>query len=331
MENEPLETPDPSQPTADGAPLEVLVVGAGAVGGFYGAQLARAGASVSTVHRSDFDAVRQNGIHIDGLSGPVHFVPRRVLRRVADFPGVPDCILVCLKVLPEVDLAALIRPAVGPETTIVLLQNGVEIEQPVADAFPDNEVVSGLAFICVQRTAPGHIRHTCYGRLTLGRHPSGESACARRLAELFERSGTPCRVSMSVGTDRWRKLVWNAPFNPLSVLLQATTREILAQPETVRLVEAVMAEVCRVAAAAGHPLPEDVVEKNLRETHRMQPYRTSMLLDHQAGRRLEVEAILGHALAAARRVDVPVPHLETLYGLLVAADRNRRVEREASG
>ncbi len=308
--------------TAVGAPPpEILVVGTGAVGGYYGAQLARAGASVSTVHRSDHAAVAKDGIHIDGMKGAIHFTPKRVLKRVGDYPGHPDYILVCMKVLPEAPVAAVIRPAVGPDTVIVLLQNGIEIEPPVAEAFPGHEILSGLAFICVSRTGPGQISHTCYGRLTIGRYPQGESVAAQRLAALFEAVGTPCRVSRSVVTDRWRKLVWNAPFNPISVLLRADTREILQHPETARLVKGVMEEVARLAAAAGYPLPEHVVEKNLQDTRVMKPYRTSMLLDHLAGRRLEVEAILGNAVAAARRCGVDVPRLETLYGLLSLADR----------
>lgn len=298
-------------------------MGTGAVGGYYSAQLARSGARVSTVHRSDFQTVKEKGIHINGLHGPYHFIPEQVLQRAGDFDGQADIILVGLKSLPEIDVAALIREAVRPHTVILLLQNGVEIEATVARAFPNNEILSGLAFICVSRTAPGTIQHTCFGRLCLGRFPQGNSPAATRLAAKFEAAATPCRVSSNIVTERWQKLVWNAPFNPISVLTGADTRTILENRASAILVERVMTEVCEIAAAIGHPLPEAVVRNNLEDTRRMAPYKTSMLLDFQAGRPMEVESILGNALAAARRVLVPTPYLEMLYALLTVADVNR--------
>lgn len=300
------------------APTKVLVVGAGAVGCFYGASLARAGAEVTTVHRSDYAIVANHGVHIDSVDGGDHFRPHRVLRAVEAYGEAPDYLLLTAKVLPGWDQAAWIRPAVAPGTVIVLLQNGVEIEPPMARAFPHQELLSALAFVCVQRTAPGHVRHLGYGRVALGRYPSGPSTAAERLTELFQRGGIPCSTSVDIVTDRWRKLVWNAPFNPLSVLHRATTREIMDHDEWRALARLVMEEVCAIAAACGHPLPPGVVQKNLEDTQRMAAYKTSMLLDFEAGRTMEVEAILGHALAVARRFGVVTPRLDDLYTRLSA-------------
>ncbi|MBF0370820.1 MAG: 2-dehydropantoate 2-reductase [Magnetococcales bacterium] len=296
--------------------VKILCVGVGAVGGFYGARLAAAGAEVSVVCRSDHDTVKRQGIAIDSIDGDFHFTPHAVFGQVPKPVQPMDYILVGLKVLPEISVSDIIRPAVGPNTAIVLLQNGVEIEESVAKAFPKNEIISGLAFICVNRTAPGHIRHLCYGRLTLGLYPQGRSDKVDQLGRLFEKSRTPCHISENVVTDRWQKLVWNAPFNPISMLVGANTREILEVAETANLVEKVMEEVCRVAAAAGHPLPPGIVKKNLDDTYRMAPYLTSMLLDRQAGRPMEVEAILGNAVRAADRCGLQAPYMETLYGIL---------------
>ncbi|MEO5363039.1 MAG: 2-dehydropantoate 2-reductase [Magnetococcus sp. DMHC-8] len=296
--------------------VRILVVGTGAVGGYYGAQLAKSGALVATTHRSDFAVVREHGIHIDGINGSYHFQPVQVLQHVADFDGFPDYILVALKALGEIVTEEIIRPVVGPDTAILLLQNGVDTEENVIRAFPDNEVLSGLAFVCLNRTAPGQISHTCYGHLIIGRLPQGPSRSAHRLAQLFEEAGTPCPVTDNIVLERWKKLVWNAAFNPLSVLGQATTREILSHPDTAQLVQEIMTEVCRVAAATGHPLPEGIVQKNLEATRRMKPYKTSMLLDYWAGRSMEVDAILGNVIRAARRHHVAVPRMETVHALL---------------
>ncbi|MEO5349048.1 MAG: 2-dehydropantoate 2-reductase [Magnetococcus sp. YQC-3] len=297
-------------------PPRVLVVGSGAVGGYYGAQLAKAGAKVATLQRSDYHVVQEQGIHIDSINGAHHFQPDQVLQDLSAYHGFPDYMLVCLKVLEKIHTPEIIRPAVGPETTILLLQNGVEIEEKIANAFPENELLSGLAFVCLNRTSPGHIQHTCYGHLTIGRYPHGSSPRATQLAQLFEKAGTACPVTENIGLERWKKLVWNAAFNPVSVLGQATTQEMLAHPPTARLIQQIMEEVCSVAKAAGYVLPDGIVQKNLQATQRMKPYKTSMLLDYLAGRPMEIEAILGNAIRAAQRHRMTVPHLESVHALL---------------
>lgn len=305
---------------------KILVVGAGAIGGFYGGKLSQAGAGVSVVSRSDYEAVKAEGIHVTSILGDFRFVPEKVVRQVGEYGESPDYILVGMKVVPDADTVELIKPVVAPGTVIVLIQNGVEIERPVARAFPDNEIISGLAFIGVSRVGPGRIHHQAYGKLTLGRYPAGGSEKAEKLAELLESSGVPCEVTADVVGARWQKLVWNAPFNPISVLGGGIdTRTMLESPESVRLIREVMKEVCLVAKATGHELPDSVIQQNIDGTIGMEkPYKTSMLLDFEAGRPVEVEAILGNAVRAAIREGVEVPHMESLYALLLLADRKNR-------
>jgi 2-dehydropantoate 2-reductase len=129
-----------------------------------------------------------------------------------------------------------------------------------------------------------------------------------------------------VVTTRWRKLVWNAPFNPISILGGGVdTRAMMENPESAALAGKIMEEVCRVAEAAGHPLPPKVVQENLDGTLKMTPYKTSMLVDFEERRPLEVEAILGNTLRVAKRHGVAAPHLESLYGLLTLVDRKIRL------
>ena len=306
----------------------ILVVGTGAIGGFYGGKLAQAGASVSTLCRSDYELVKSKGITVTSTLGNFHFTPEKVIRDLGEYGPPPDYILVGLKVLPEIDTAEIIKEVVGPETAIVLLQNGVEIEEPVARAFPDNEIISGLAFICATRTSPGHIDHTDFGRLVIGRFPAGKSAKAEELATLFNDSGVVCDLSEDVVTARWRKLVWNAPFNPISVLGGGVdTKTMVENPESLELVRNVMEEVCLIATAAGHPLPGEVVQQNIDGTRAMAPYKSSMLVDFEAARPMEVEAILGIGLRVAKRHGVSAPHMESLYGLLKLVDSKIRKEK----
>ncbi len=324
--------------------MNVLVVGAGAIGAFYGAKLAQAGAEVTLVCRSDYDAVKAHGIDIASVWGDSHFTPAGVVSSVAEFAAgggrqngecehererrQADLVLVATKVLPEIDTAAMVRPAVGPGTAVLLLQNGVGIEAPVAAALPGTEILSGLAFACIWRAAPGKIVHQDYGRLAIGGYPSGVSPRLKALGARLEAAGVPVTLTDCVQRDRWRKLVWNAPFNPISVLGGGiSTREILADAEGAALSRAVMEEVVALAAADGWPLPPDVVRKNMDDTRVMEPYKTSMCLDFENGRPLEVEAILGNAVRAGRRLGVRTPHLDTLYALLRQVDAVIRARR----
>ena len=303
----------------------ILVVGTGAIGGFYGGKLAQAGAQVATLCRSDYETVKAKGIFVRSTLGDFHFTPEKVIGDLKEYGPPPDYVLVGLKVLPEINTAEIIKEVVGPDTAIVLLQNGVEIEEPVAQAFPNNEIISGLAFICVTRTDPGHIEHVDFGRLVIGRFPAGKSEKTDQLAGLFNDSGVPCTVSENVVTDRWRKLVWNAPFNPISVLAGgADTKTMVENPESLELARYIMEEVCQIAEAVGHPLPVEVVEENIQGTRRMSPYKSSMLVDFETGRPMEVEAILGNGIRAAKRHNLAVPYMQSLYSLLKMVDKKIR-------
>jgi len=306
----------------------ILVVGTGAIGGFYGGKLAQTGARVATLCRSDYETVKAKGIRVTSSLGDFHFTPDKVIRNLSEYSPPPDYILVGLKVLPEIDTAEIIKDVVGPETAIVLLQNGVEIEEPLVKAFPDNEIISGLAFICATRTSPGHIDHSDFGRVVIGRYPAGKSVKAEELARLFNEAKLKCEVTEDAVTARWRKLVWNAPFNPISVLAGgADTKTMVENPESLELARQVMEEVCQIAEAVGHPLPVGVVQENIEGTRRMSPYKSSMLIDFETGRPMEVEAILGNGIRAAKRHNLAVPHMESLYGLLKLVDKKIRKQK----
>ena len=297
--------------------MKVLVIGTGAVGSFYGALLARSGAEVAVQARSDYEHVKAHGIAIRSETklGSFQFRPAAVVRDAAELRAEPDFVLLCTKIVEGIDRVGLLRPAVGAQTAIVLLSNGVEIENEIAAAFPAHELISGLAFICVTRTAPGRIWHQAYGRLALGNYPQGLSDKARSLCEAFERSRIGCVAADDIVTARWQKCVWNAPFNPLSVLSGGlSTNEILGTQES--FVRAIMEEVGRIAEALGHALPPDSVDRNVESTYKMPPYKTSMLLDFESGRPMETEAILGNAVRAGRRAGITIPHLESVYAIM---------------
>lgn len=304
----------------------ILIVGAGAIGGFYGSLLAKAGADVSVVCRSDYDVVKLHGFQIDSHSlGQWHFQPKQVLRDASDYQGEANFLILCSKVTADVNRVALISRGLGKQTTIVFIQNGVEIEAPLQQAFPEHELISGLAFICCNRIQAGQIHHLAYGKLTLGNFPNRVSANARRLQSLFLTAGIECTLSENIVTSRWQKCVWNAPFNPLSVLSGGLpTLTILQNQEA--LVRRTMQEVCDIAAGCGHPLPADIIETNIQSTYAMPPYKTSMLLDFENQHPMETEAILGNAVRAAQRQKIAAPTLDALYALMKL--KERQIQRE---
>lgn len=310
--------------------MKALVIGTGAVGSFYGALLARQDVEVSVVARSDYERIKKNGIQILSKNDQYEFCPHQVLRSAAELGEKPDYVLLCIKVVEGADRVGLLKDAVGPDTAIVLISNGIDIEQEIAEAFPHNELISGLAFICVTRMAPGQIWHQAYGRLALGNYPRGFSEKTKALCALYEQAGIPCVASPDIVTARWQKCVWNAVFNPLSVLSGGlTTADILATQEVI--CRAIMKEVVDIAKAAGHPLAEDVVDLNIASTHKMPPYKTSMLLDFEAGRPMETEAILGNAVRCGRRFGIAIPHLESVYALMKLRELRLAQARAAEG
>lgn len=296
---------------------KILLFGTGAVGSFYCGKLSQAGASVSVVSRSDYDVVKKNGIRIKSIIGDFHFIPDRVLKSGVEYNESPDFIIVATKVLPEIDVYNIIKDAVTSDTSIVLLQNGIDIEKHVVEKFPHNEIISALAFICVSRIDYGVVDHQDYGRIILGRYPGGESEKVKLLADMFYKSGLPVESTNDVILARWKKLLWNAPFNPLSVVCGgADTSELMENSEVKNLCIEVMNEVLLLSKADGHPLEEAMVTKNIADTEKMTPYKTSMLLDYENKRPMEVEAILGNALKIAKQYGVDAKNLSTLYALL---------------
>jgi len=307
----------------------VLIVGAGAIGAFYGGVLARAGCDVSVVARSDYDAVARDGFRVASTIGDLSFRPRKVLRAAE---GEFDIVFVALKLTRGVDRVAMIRPALGPGTAIVLVVNGIDVEQEVAEAFPGHELLSGVAYAAASREAPGHVRHhSQYTRLILGRYPSGASETADRLAELLKKGGSSCQVVEDIVGARWMKCAWNTVFNPISAIGGGLgSKDMLASGESVAFAHAAISEVCAVAKAAGHPLPEDTADKQIAGTQRMANHVSSMGQDWLAGRPMETEAILGNAVRIARRLQVPAPRLESLYALLLMAENRRRGPAEVA-
>jgi 2-dehydropantoate 2-reductase len=291
----------------------ILIVGAGAIGSFYGAILKKAGCSVSAVLRSDYNAVRAQGIRITSPLGDLSYVPDHVYRD-GDLPEeTPDFLILCVKVLPGVDRVALVAPWMGEKTRLVLIENGLDIEKELADAYPQNPLISCLAFIAASRTESGVVEHKAYGKLVMGRYPEGIDEGCRALSQLFLDGGIKSDLTERVVSERWRKCLWNTPFNPLSVIANgADTLTMLDTTGGEELVRAMMREVMEVAVAEGYPMDEALIDQNIDNTRKMPAYKNSMALDYLNDRPIEREAVLGNVVALAKRHGIAVPHLNTV-------------------
>lgn len=293
------------------------VIGAGALGGFYGARLQRAGCAVHFLLHSDYDHVRQHGWIVESKDGDFTLPKVNVYRDARDLPAC-DVVIVALKathnhLLPE------LLPATGD---ILLMQNGLDGEELIAGIVGPERVLGGLCFLCSNKIGPGHIRHVDYGLVALGEFATrGVSDRLRAIAADMNQAGIKTQLLDDLRVARWNKLVWNIPYNGLSVILNANTDVLMANPDSRRLVELIMREVVADAQACGVPVEDAMVPKMLDYTDKMTPYRTSMKIDFDAGRPMEVEAIFGNPLRAAQAAGVASPLLETLYRQLAFLNR----------
>jgi len=227
-----------------------------------------------------------------------------------------DAVLVCWKAHANRQLPEMLPPLLGEDTLVVFLQNGIGAEQDLARDFPTQPIAAGLAFLCANRVAPGAIDHLDYGMVLLAPRRDADLAATRALAACFTHAGVPVDVDGDLLAARWQKLVWNMPYNGLCALHGVDTARLMADAELAAEARAIMLEVEAAAHASGHPTPAGIVDTMLERTRRMRPYRPSMQLDREAGRRLELDAIYARPLAIAARHGVSMPRTQAWYHAL---------------
>lgn len=289
------------------------VVGAGAVGLLYGIRLADAGHTVRWVVRSGAEEIRSRGLTLRSPDGDVAIAPGSV--EVFTDPGEAppsDVVLVALKTTANDRLDRLIGPAVAPGATVAVFQNGLGVEAAARAAAPQaGSIVGAMCFVCAHRLSPGSVDHLDYGAVTVG-GLVGDDPETDALAADLRAAGVEATSVPDLGVARWRKLVWNIPFNGLSVVLDASTREMLASPPIRSLVTDLMDEVIVAARACGSDVDPSFRDEMLATTDAMTPYAPSMKLDHDAGRALEVAAIYDAPIAAASAAGAPMRKVEVV-------------------
>lgn len=310
--------------------VRIGIIGTGAIGGYYGVQLARAGHDVHFLLRSEYAAVREQGLRVNSaVLGDLHL---RDVQAYDSADQMPPCdwLFVAAKSTGSEALVPSIISAAAPDAKVVLLQNGLAIEDAMRPLLPSGlHLLGGLCAIYAHRSAPGVVEHQALGNINLGYHsgPAADEAAQQQVVgegvALLKGAGVGSAAMSSLGQARWLKLVWNVPFNGLSVLLDAGTEALLGDPDSRALIESVMDEVCAAAEACGFSLPAGLAQKLLAGTVQLPDYLPSMYHDYLHHRPLELAAIYAQPLAAAARAGHEMPRTEALYRALQYLDRHR--------
>jgi 2-dehydropantoate 2-reductase len=321
--------------------VKIVIVGAGAIGGYIGARLCQAGADVALVARGPhFRAIRDRGLTVQGAEE--NFTVSPAITDDLATLGAADVVILGVKAPSLTALAPQLRPLLGPETVVVSTQNGLpwwyfdpagppdavgnlERLDPggvIRKAIEPARVVGSIAYFSTELPEPGVIKHIEGRRISIGEPDGTRSERARRIAEALIAAGFRCPVTTRIRHEIWVKLAGNAAFNPISALTGCTLEEIVNDPETARLARAVMIEAEAVANALGIELPVSI-DQRLAGAGQVGAHKTSMLQDVEANRPMELDAIVGSVVELGDRLGVPMPAMQAVYACVRQLDRRR--------
>ena len=287
------------------------IIGTGVIGGYYGAKLAHAEQEVHFLLRSDYEYVRQHGLQVDSCDGSFHLSDVNAYLSTKDMPPC-DVVLVCLKSVNNGMLQSLLPPLLHDHTLVVLIQNGIGVEEDVQKMFPDVQLAAGLAFICSAKTQPGLVNHQCYGSINLANYSCRDEAQMQAVVDEFRQAGIETGL-VEYYEARWKKAVWNMPFNGMTVALHTQTDQLLKNESTRKLIREQMMEVVNAAQHMGvKNLDAAFVDKMIDMTDSMMPYSPSMRLDYDFHRPMEIYYLYTRPLEMARKAGCPMPKLEML-------------------
>jgi len=297
------------------------IIGTGAIGGYYGAKLAKAGEEVYFLFHSDYDVVCKNGFQVNSCDGDFHLFPVHACQHAEDMPQC-DVVLVALKSVNEVLLKTLLPPLLKPSTLVVLIQNGIGVEDDVQRMFPDTSLAAGLAFICAAKTESGIVDHQAQGSINIGNYSCKDRTVMNNM--ILEMKAAGIKVAeVEYREARWRKAIWNMPFNGMTVALDTNTDALLSNPDTMRLIHDLMLEVIDGARACGVSIGHEYADKLIAYTQAMPPYLPSMKLDYDFHRPMEIYYLYTRPIEEARKAGYEMPKLSMLEAELKFKERNR--------
>jgi 2-dehydropantoate 2-reductase len=311
--------------------VRIVIVGAGAIGGFIGARLTRAGADVALVARGPhLHAMLERGLSVRSPDGDFTVQPEATDDLAVTSRA--DVVLLAVKAHGLPAIAPRLQPLLGPDTVVVGMQNGLpwwyfqqsgsrfdglglERIDPgggIARAIEARRVVGSIVYCSAEIAAPGVVRHTEGNRISFGEPNGSRSARTRQIAEALIAAGFRCPVTTRIRHEIWVKLLGSVAFNPISALTRGTLDALVRDPEMTRVIRTVMKEAETVAASLGITLPISI-EQRIAGAGQAGAHKTSMLQDYEAGRPMELDAVVGAVVELGDRLGVPVPAVQAVY------------------
>ena len=300
----------------------VLVMGAGAVGGYFGGRIAeRTAVEVSLIARGrHLTAIQNEGLKIKSVNGDsvVHV-------KAYDDPAKanqPDLILFTVKSYDTPAAVKKIMPVVGDETQILTIQNGIENYPALVEAFGAERVVQGFCKIGAGITESGVIAHKALGEITVGEKDGSTSPRLKKIQLLCDESEIPLHITGNIEREVWLKFAWNGVFNMITAVANVTVEKLFADDKMEKLCYDVFREIKAVAGAEGVILTDEDGQNIIEPSLQLKGFETSTYQDRQKGKKLEYEAFTGAIVRLAQKHDIAVPHNETLYSFLKVIDKN---------
>ncbi|MBE7463323.1 MAG: 2-dehydropantoate 2-reductase [Planctomycetes bacterium] len=295
--------------------LSFTIVGGGALGGFYGVKLAAAGQSVRFLLRSNYEQARREGLALQTADETIRINPAEVYSNAAQMPPC-DVLCVCTKSVGNARLPEVLGPLLRPGAALLCMQNGLGVEEDLARILPDTPLIGGLCYLGAVSTSPVTVRHVGYGHLSLGAHGPSARAWLEPVAAAFRAAGLGVQIAPNLYEARWRKLVWNIPFNGLCARHGLDTTELMAHHAAE--VEPLLLEVCAAARACGAPVEDDYAAKMLEITRGLPHYEPSLKVDFDLRRPPELHYLYERPLETARAAGHEMPRVRELYEELKA-------------
>lgn len=294
--------------------MKIAILGAGALGCYYGARLAEAGHDVTFILRSAYEPVRANGLHVQSVYGDIH-LPTPHIARTPEECGPVELVIVCWKTTCNAQLPTALPPLLQAGTRVLTFQNGMGNAEAIAQVVPAERVFIGLCFVCAMMDTPGEIRHLEGGAIRFAPLLPTDSglAQAQELAQLF--GNTPVETSFARQAEEilWTKLSWNIPFNGLCLAHGGISiRQLFSMQGEGERARTIMREVCHTAELRGFPLPQEIISRQMEQTSKMGDFIPSSAVDYNRHRPVEYAAIWGTPLARAEQAGAEVPEWKRL-------------------
>ncbi len=303
--------------------MKIVIVGSGGIGGFYGGALASVEDDIFFIARgANLEAIIKNGLTIKSVDGDFTVTPDCGVNGQGF--GVADLVIVCVKAYDTQKTLDLYRLNVGPDTTIISLQNGIDNERIIAREYGDEKVMGAVSFVGSMVEEPGVILHTAFGHVVIGEFGGEVSERARAIRRLFEDAGVKCKISENIERDMWGKMIWNIGFNAITAILDVSAKEAALNDGIRQTIRHAMLEWIEVAKASGVNLQPEFADKNIDVTLKGGDIVPSMLQDRRHGRQMEIDIFNGKAAQLGRTLGIPTPINDTIASIVTFINKGAK-------